>query len=269
MTKLRPRAARGRRPTAWACAGGLVATFASACSPAPSPRSPLEMEPIGTVPDVPRVANEPDDGESFTTPNSGTPSPVKEAACSGGDFDALDDVLRRCEAPMPQPSELPSGIADKLQIRVRANAPSVERSGRLELTLTLQNVSNEPLTLYFSGAPSPRFDVEAIDAKGRRVDVPKGKPPPWPKGTEAQHTSVRAARVTLSPGTSGTIVIPWRAVTYRWAPDLATSWEGRGYPRAASGPLAKGRYTLRFVVPLLGVFEKGELELPILAVTVR
>lgn len=227
------------------------------------------MEPIGTVADVPRVANEPDDGEAFTTPNSGTPSPFKESACSGGDFDALDDVLRRCEAPMPQSSDLPSGIADKLQIRVRANAPSVARSGRLELTVTLQNVSNEPLTLYFSGAPSPRFDVEAIDAKGRRVDVPKGKPPPWPKGAEAKNAPVRAARVTLSPGASGTISLPWRAVTYRWAPELADSWEGRGYPRAPSTPLAKGRYTLRFVVPLLGVFEKGELDIPILAVTVR
>lgn len=257
-----------RRFATWAYVGGLALTLATACSPTPPPRSPLAMEPIGTVPLISH-ADEPDDGEAFTTPNSGTPSPFKESACAGGDFDALDQVLRHCETAMPRPSDLPDGIADKLQIRVRANAPSVERGGRLELTVTLRNMSKEPLPLYFSGAPLPRFDVETVDAKGKRADVPRGKPPPWPKGTDAKSAEVRASRVTLAPGASGSVTLPWRAVTYRWAPELAGSWEGRGFPRAASKPLSKGRYTLRFVVPILGVFEQGKLDTPILAVTVQ
>src|SRR4051794_11327593 len=82
---------------------GIVALTALAlgCDPPPR-RKPITMTPIGTVPIATRTTEEPDGGTT-TTPNSGTPSPEKEAACTGGDFDALDDALKQCDSKMPGP----------------------------------------------------------------------------------------------------------------------------------------------------------------------
>jgi hypothetical protein len=111
----------------------------------------------------------------------------------------------------------------------------------------------------------PRFDIEAVESKGRRVDLPTGKPP---KTLTAPAREVKAARVTLAPGETARVKIPWEAVKFRWAPERAKSWEGRGYPRAPAGPLGAGKYTLRVVLPLIGVFEKGELDVPKVAIDV-
>jgi hypothetical protein len=224
----------------------------------PNKRKPIEMAPIGTVPIIARTVEEPDGGTT-TTPNSGTPSAAKEAACTGGDFEALDETLRQCDSSMPRAGDVPSGMRDKLEVRVTAAAPSVTPGGRVDLTLTLRNKSSEPLPLFFSGYPEARFDVEAVDAKGRRVDLPAGKAP---KSPAVPPRDVKASRITLSPGGTARVKIPWDAVKMRWAPDKAKTWDGRGYPRVPYGSLASGKYTLRVVVPLLGVFEKGELELP-------
>lgn len=249
--------------------GATLAWSVAGCEPPPPARPPLAMEHIGTVPDVPRTVSEDDGNSEVTTPNSGTPKPAREASCKGGDFEALDDVLRQCEVPMPSPSDLPKGIGKKLDVRVGPANPSVPRGGKIDLKVTLKNLSDEPLTLYFSGDPTPRFDVEAMDTKGRRVDLPAGKPPPWPKGTGPQKSgTLKGARVTLDPGASGSVAISWRAVKNRWAPELASSWEGKGYPRTPGAPLARGKYTLRFALPLLGAFESGELELPKITINV-
>jgi len=216
------------------------------------------MAPIGTVPIKERTADEPDGGAT-TTPNSGTPSAAKEAACTSGDFESLEEALKQCDSAMPRAGDVPSGMRDKLEVRVISGTPSISPGGRVDLTLTLKNKSGEPLPLYFSGDPNPRFEVEALDAKGRRVDLPTGKPPKTPT---VPTRDVKSARITLAPGGTARVKIPWDAVKTRWAPEKAKSWEGRGYPRAGAGPLAAGKYTLRIVLPLIGVFEKGELELP-------
>ena len=222
------------------------------------------MAPIGTVPIKERTAEEADGG-STTTPNSGTPSAAKESACTSGEFDALEDALKQCDSTMPRGGDVPSGMREKLEVRVTSGTPSITPGGRVDLTLTLRNKSAEPLPLYFSGDPTPRFEVEALDAKGRRVDLPTGKPPKTPA---MPARDVKAARITLAPGGTARVKIPWDAVKTRWAPEKVKVWEGRGYPRAAAGPLATGKYTLRIVLPLIGVFEKGELELPKIAVEV-
>jgi hypothetical protein len=79
---------------------------------------------------------------------------------------------------------------------------------------------------------------------------------------------VKAARITLAPGGSARVKIAWDAVQTRWAPEKVKTWEGRGYPRVAAGPLPAGKYVLRVVIPLVGVFEKGELEVPKLPIEV-
>ena len=74
--------------------------------------------------------------------------------------------------------------------------------------------------------------------------------------------------MTLAPGGTARVKIPWDAVKTRWAPEKAKTWEGRGYPRLPAGPLAPGKYVLRVVIPLVGVFEKGELDVPKLPIEV-
>ena len=201
----------------------------------------------------------------MTTPNSATPSPIKESTCAGGEFDDLEKTLEQCEVKMPGASDLPSGMRDKLELRVTSGTPSIAAGGHVDITVTLKNKSKAPLALYFTGDPQPKFDVEAVDAKGRRVDLPAGKPPKTP--VLPTH-DVKASQITLGPGGSARVKIPWDAVKTRWAPEKIKSWDGRGYPRAAAGPLPAGKYTLRIVLPLVGVFEKGELEPPKLPVDV-
>jgi hypothetical protein len=236
----------------------LLAVVAAGCS-TPKQRKPVEMAPIGTVPILSRTADEPDGGTT-TTPNSGTPSAAKEAACTGGDFEMLDEVLRQCDSSMPRGGDVPAGMRDKLEVRVTASTPSITPGGRVDLTVTLKNKSNEPLPLYFTGDPLPRFEVEALDNKGKRADLPTGKPPKTPA---MPSRDVKASRITLTPGGTARVKVPWDAVKTRWAPEkVKGGWEGRGYPRAPSGNLGTGKYTLRIVLPLVGVFEKGELDLP-------
>lgn len=229
------------------------------CTP-PSQRKPIEMTPIGTVPNVTRTVEEEPSDSGVTTPNSGTPSPVKEAICTGGEFDSLGDTLRQCDTPMPRAGDVPVGMKDKLDVRVVASTPSTPPGGRVDLTVTLKNKSNEPLPLYFTGDPSPRFEVEALDAKGRRADLPNGKPPK--STTPAPTREVKALRITLTPGGTAKVRLAWEAVRTRWAPEKAKTWDGKGPPRAPAGPLPTGRYQLRVVLPLIGAFDKGELDPP-------
>lgn len=241
----------------------LSAALPSGCVP-PKQRKPIEMSPIGTVPIITRTADEPDGGTT-TTPNSGTPSAAKEAACTSGDFESLEESLRQCDASMPRAGDVPSGMRDKLEVRVTSSTPSITPGGRVDLTVTLKNKSSEPLPLYFSGDPAPKFEIEAVDGKGRRVDLPAGKPP---KSPALPSREVKASRITLTPGGTARVKIAWDAVKTKWAPDKVKSWDGRGYPRAPAGPLGAGKYTLRVVLPLIGVFEKGELDVPKVAMEV-
>jgi hypothetical protein len=220
------------------------------CS-APPRRPPLEMQPIGTVANVPRPQDEPSTPGATTTPNSATPPSVRDAACSGGDFDALDEALKACGAPMPKSGALPGGMKDKLEVRVTTSTAQTSPGGRVDVTVVLRNKSNDALPLYFTGDPTPRFDVEALDAKGRRADLPPGKQPAWPKGTGPKTREVKAAKITLEKGGTARLKISWDAVKMKWAPDKAKEWDGRGFPRVASGPLPAGRYTLVVKLPLV------------------
>jgi hypothetical protein len=237
----------------------LGALLVSACSPSPRPKT-IEMQPIGTVPDVPRAPE--DDGEGdVTTPNSATPSPAKVAACTSTSFDDLEEALKGCEVSMPSSSELPR-VKGKLDVRVTASTPSTTPGGRVDLQIVFRNTSSEALPLIFTGDPAPRFDVEAVDAKGKRVDLPAGKQPGYPRGYIPPSREVKAYRVMLGGGGTARLKMAWDAVKTTWAPDKAESWEGRGFPRVPAGPLKKGTYTLRIVLPLVGVFEKNELGIP-------
>ena len=207
-------------------------TAVASCGP-PLARKPLAMEPIGTVKDVPKPDVDDTPGGT-TTPNSGTPNPAKEAACTITDADTLDETLRACEGPMPKTGEIPP-IKDKLETKLNASAASTTPGGRLELVLSLHNRTNEPLLLVFTGDPSPHFDVEAIDAKGRRADLPSTKWPGYPKGQKPEARDVKAYRITLEKNGTARLKLGWEAVKTKWAPDKGKSWDGRA-PHRAPGP---------------------------------
>lgn len=250
-----------RRRTRWLGSVLALTAAVTACEPAPVHRR-LAMVPIGTTP----LVNEPSAADEPIESVSTTSAPSAGAPCIGAEVDALDTALRGCEVPMPKASELPSVTKDKLEISLSASKPQVAPGGRLELTLTLRNRQGEPLALVFTGDPSPRVELEALDAKGKRADRPAGKPPasrPDAKGREA-----KASRFTLAPNGVARVHLAWDAVKLRWAPERQKTWEGHGPPTAPAGPLPRGKYTLRAVVPLLGVFERGDVELPKIVVDV-
>ncbi|MBS2016696.1 MAG: hypothetical protein JST00_27680 [Deltaproteobacteria bacterium] len=248
----------------------ITATLALAVLACPPPpvRKPIEMESIGTVKNVPRapgdepsVAGDP----QLTTPNSGTPVPgTKEAACTGGDFEDLLESLKSCEGPAPKASELASNIKDKLEIRLNASTLSTTPGGRVDLTITMRNKSNEPLPLFFTLDPMLRVDFETSDPKGRRVDQPTGKPP------KATTPSVsKTAKIVLVPTGTARIKIPWDAMKQKYAPERAAGWAGKGPPRAPNGALPIGKYTIKVLIPLIGVFEgKDALDAPKLPIEV-
>lgn len=242
-------------------AGALLAPWALACTP-PPPRKPLEMEHIGTVRNEPRTPVDEDVDSGVTSPNSATPLPGRESACATGEIDDLAEALKRCESTMPRASELPTGLKDKLEVKVNAGTVSITPGGRVDLTVILRNKSSDTLPLFFSGDPAPRFDVEAVDARGKRVDLPPGKAPKVPA------RDAKGYRVTLSAGGTARLRLSWDAVKTKWAPERAKTWEGRGPPRAPAGNLPAGKYTLRIVIPLIGAFEKGELDVPKVSIEV-
>lgn len=233
----------------------------AACS-APLQHKPIEMESIGTVKNVPTAAEPDTSPGTTTTPNSGTPDAAKEAACTMAEVENLEEALRSCSVPMPKANDVPS-IKDKLEVKVAASTPSTTPGGRVDLVVTLHNRTNESLPLYFTGDPNPHFDVEALDAKGRRADLPPNKWPGYPKGFKPETREVKASRITLEKNGTARVKIAWDAVKTKWAPDRAKTWEGRGYPRAPAGPMPAGKYTLRVLVPLIGEIDAAKVDVTV------
>jgi hypothetical protein len=228
----------------------LLFLFLMGC-PQPYVPKKLEMEAIGTTKNVPTDTPDLSGDGGTVSPNSGTPNPDGVSSlCTGADFDDLGDTLKSCDTPMPKAADFAS-MKDKLE--VKATGPSTTTpGGHVDVQVTLHNKSSEPLAVYFTGDPFPRFDVEATDAKGKRVDLPAGRWPGYPKGFKPEAREAKASRVTLAPNGSAKIRVSWDAVKVKWAPEKSKTWDGRGYPRVPTGPLGKGKYSLRVVLPILG-----------------
>ena len=128
--------------------------------------------------------------------------------------------------------------------------------------MSYTNKSTAPLPLYFTIDPMPRFDIEVYNAKGNRIDMPKNNPPPLPSGmAPRQPGEPKTARILLAANGTARMPMGWDAVKMRWAPEkLKGTPPEKGYPRAAAGPLPKGKYSLKVVTPLVNVFEGIERE---------
>ena len=191
----------------------------------------------------------------------------KKDECVGFDIGNLEDLLLKnaCEEPNVKPDSMqPVDLKGKLEVSVSASPTRSAGGGKVDLLVTFANKSKEPLVLHFKIDPVPRFEIEVYDTKkSKRADVPTGPTPPPPKGaTQPPPSEAKSARVTIAPNGSARARMPWEAVKMKWAPEKyrGTPPE-RGYPRAAAGPLPKGKYLVKVLTPLVGVSEGVDHEM--------
>jgi hypothetical protein len=228
--------------TAAACGGG---------SAKPPPKNATETT----------VEARPDDKSGPTAEHDG----AKKDACVGFDIANLEDMLVKSECELAtKPDAIPNpDLKGKLEVTVAASPTKVAPAGKVDLVVSFTNKTAAPLPLHFRIDPVPRFETEAYDAKKKRVDMPTTNPPPPPKGHSAPPASeAKVAKITLAPNGYARVRVSWDAVKMKWAPERVrgTAIE-KGYPRTPAGPLAKGKYTVKVVTPLVGVFEGGEHEI--------
>jgi hypothetical protein len=188
-------------------------------------------------------------------------------ACGGASVPNLLAVIAQtaCEVPKATPdSEQPRDVKDALDVKVTVDLPKVAPGAKANVTLTLHNKGKVDLPLDFVADPEPHFDLELYTMKGARADNPAGAEPALPSSVTDQPAPDKAiARLTLSPGGTATLVLPWDAVKYKWASaDRAKgALPGQHYPRDVAGPLPKGKYAIRVVTPLVGISEGSEHEI--------
>jgi hypothetical protein len=190
----------------------------------------------------------------------------KADICQGMSISNLEELLAKadCEVPDKNPTTMENpDMKGKLEVKLGASPTSASPGGKVDLQVTFTNKTKDPMPLYFRIDPVARFEMEAYDAKGKnRVDMPKGNPPPPPKGYQSPPPAeVKVARVTLTPGGSASARVSWDAVKMTWAPDKVRGVAiEKGFPRKPAGNLPKGKYQLRMMTPLIGVFEGAEHE---------
>ena len=208
------------------------------------------------------------DGTSTTTTASGDSDggapKKKDDVCQGFSISNLEDLLAKsdCETSDSATTLANPDMKGKLEVVLAASPTKTTPGGKVDLMVTFTNKTKDPMPLTFKIDPLARFETEAYDAKKKRVDMPTSQPPPPPKGQQAPPPAdVKVAKVTIAPSGYASVRVPWEAVKMKWAPDKVrgTSVE-KGYPRAPVGPLPKGKYVVKVVTPLIGVFEGGEHE---------
>lgn len=239
-----------------------VAVFAVACG-GPDKKPETATNDTPNNPEMPPK----DDGTS-TDPDGGgvpesTPQDKKDKVCQGFDLDLANALGQAACEVQVDPNRKPVDMKGRLEVKVAPLMTTVPSGKRTDLVITFQNKLPSSIDLDFTVDPLPRFSIEAYDAKGtKRVDMPAGNPPPPPKGAKRPDPAKPStARVTIAANGTAKIVIPWEAVRTRWAPEkFAGTPPEMGYPRVAAGGLPKGKYKLKVVTPLTGVFEGADHE---------
>jgi hypothetical protein len=210
------------------------------------------------------------DGAASAEKGDNGPEAEKKDECVGSDIANVEDMLLKssCEEADVKPDSLaPIDLKGKLEVTVTSSPTKLGAGGKADLMVTYANKSKDPLILHFKIDPLPRFEVEVWNqptTKGpKRADLPAGSPPPPPKGaTQPPASEAKSARITLAAGGTARARIPWEAVKMKWAPErFRGTPPERGYPRAAAGPLPKGKYIVKVVTPLVGVFEGVDHEM--------
>jgi hypothetical protein len=186
----------------------------------------------------------------------------KAAPCGGTTItDLMASVSQAgCELPEGAAPSTQTAKKDNLDVILTASA-QVAPGSTAEVAVVFKNKGKTRLPLDFTVDPDPRFRFEVYTPKGARVDKPAGNEPPMPPGA-GEAMAARLARVTLEPNGTARLLLPWQAVKYKWASkDKAKgAVVGHGYPREPAGPLPRGKYVLRLVMPLANVEETGDHE---------
>jgi hypothetical protein len=203
------------------------------------------------------------DGDGGTTEGDGG---AKADQCVGFDVASMDDMLAKapCEVPNQRPDSIePKDMKGKIEVKVDASPTSTAPGGKVDLVVSIANKTKEPITLSFRIDPTARFDVEALDKKGKRVDIPATPPPSPPTGqSQPPPADAKTAKLTIAAGGTARQRVTWEAVKTAWAPDKVRGWPiEKGFPRKPAGPLAKGKYTIKVQTPLVGVAEGAEHEI--------
>ncbi len=204
-------------------------------------------------------------GSEAKDADGGAGDAPKKDECAGFDVGNIEDILIKsaCEEKA-SPDSLPNtDLKGKLEVTASTSTPKVPGGGKADVVVTFVNKSKEPLTLHFRIDPLPRFSTETYDKKGKRVDMPNGNPPPPPKDAkQAAPTEPKAARLVLAPNGAARARLSFDATKMKWAPEkFKGTPPEKGYPRAPAGPLPKGKYTIKVVTPLVGVFEGVDHEM--------
>jgi hypothetical protein len=206
-----------------------------------------------------------DGGATATAEPSGPPAPgssddstgPKKDECSVFDEPNLEGVLLKSACEAPTPTGTPPDLSKSLVVKVSVSPNVVAPGAHADVLVSFTNKSTAVLPLYFTIDPMPRFDIEVYNAKGNRMDLPKNSPPPLPAGMAAREPGeAKIARILLAANGTARMPMGWDAVKMKWAPEkLKGTPPEKGYPRAAAGPLPKGKYSLKVVTPLANVFE--------------
>lgn len=238
----------------------LVLAFAAACG---GGNEATKGPDVPTGDNVTPTGDGADAGATATTDNGGGSTDEdagpKASPCSGFEMDLSTALMAAaCEVEKPKPDAKPLETKGKLDIKVSVSMGAVAPGGHVDLTVLMTNKTAQPMSLDFMLDPTPRFVIEAYDAAGKkRVDMPAGNPPMLPKGMAPREATVHnTSRITIVPNGTAKMLVGWDAVRTKWAPEkLKGTPPEMGYPRVPAGPLPKGKYVLRVVTPLVGVFE--------------
>ncbi len=249
------------RSSGWWQAGFVLLASGIAACGSPPVHKQLDMVPIGTYtpPEGSSTTSTTTDSDTGGTSTSSDPvvPAEKGSECTSARFDNLYLILTNPACQVDTRGDKPSDVKADLEVSVAAKTPEIVPGGRVDLVVQYKNKGQKPLQLHFLLDPSPRFDVDALDAKGRLVGVPKGKAPKAPKPSQKN-----TARITLLPGGVAKMKVGWTVSNTRWATEQVKGEvpEG-GYPKAPTTPLPTGSYTLRLVTPLTLVVEGADREL--------
>jgi hypothetical protein len=189
-----------------------------------------------------------------------------KVSCSGSNIPDLLSIVGEsaCAVPKATPdNEQPKDVKDSLEIKVTVDNPKVAAGTKANITVTFHNKGKTALPLDFVANPEPVFEVQAFTAKGGRADNPPGSEPALPASVGGEPPEATIQRITLAPNGNAKLVVPWDAVKYKWASAERAkgALPGQHYPRDPAGPLPKGKYVLKVVMPLVGVNEGSDKEL--------
>ncbi len=204
--------------------------------------------------------------DSTDTPDAGPKAepitgdkPADQKPCEGFELD-LNQVLAQaaCVAARPATDKDrdPKGTLD---VKIIPSRVRIAKGDTDDLTIIFTNKGKDSFPLWFNVDPDPRIEIEVYNKKSnKRVDAPAGNEPALPESVaNAPAAEKQTARATLVTNGTAQIKVNWPAMKYKWASkDRAKgAIPGHGYPKEAVGPLPKGKYIVKVILPMFGVFE--------------